>query len=155
MMARARIVFNKEVADNLRDRRTLLAALAYPLLGPAIMMLVFTTLVRVQVEANFEQKTIDASWVIAADGAHSAVRKSVGIEFEGFTWSERFITEKSNSAGRSNTVRTRSAASCAPACATDTAARLAVEVKAWSFAAGPWFQPSPISAWSSKFSRRV
>lgn len=49
-MSGAGIVFRKEVLDNLRDRRTLLAALAYPLLGPAIMMLLFTTLVRVNVE---------------------------------------------------------------------------------------------------------
>jgi 3-(3-hydroxy-phenyl)propionate hydroxylase len=47
--------------------------------------------VQVQVEANFEQKTIDASWVIAADGGRSAVRKSLGIEFEGFTWPEQFL----------------------------------------------------------------
>jgi sodium transport system permease protein len=49
-MNRAGIVFRKEILDNVRDRRTLLAALAYPLLGPAIMMLLFTTLVRVNVE---------------------------------------------------------------------------------------------------------
>jgi sodium transport system permease protein len=49
-MRGGRVVFRKEVVDNLRDRRTLLAALAYPLLGPAIMMLIFTTLVRVTAE---------------------------------------------------------------------------------------------------------
>ncbi len=30
-------------------------------------------------------------WLIGADGAHSAVRRSQGIEFEGFTWAERFL----------------------------------------------------------------
>ncbi len=30
-------------------------------------------------------------WLIGADGAHSAVRRSAGIEFEGFTWPERFL----------------------------------------------------------------
>ncbi len=35
--------------------------------------------------------TIEASWLIGADGARSAVRKSLGIEFEGFTWPEQFL----------------------------------------------------------------
>ena len=30
-------------------------------------------------------------WLIACDGGRSAVRKGLGIEFEGFTWPERFI----------------------------------------------------------------
>ena len=36
---RARTVFKKEVTDNLRDRRTLAAALFYPFLGPAMILL--------------------------------------------------------------------------------------------------------------------
>lgn len=32
-----------------------------------------------------------ADWVIGADGAWSAVRRSLGIEFEGFTYPERFL----------------------------------------------------------------
>ncbi len=32
------VIFAKEVVDNLRDRRSLMAALFYPLLGPALMM---------------------------------------------------------------------------------------------------------------------
>jgi len=36
-----RIIFAKEVQDNLRDRRTLSGALIYPLLGPILMALVF------------------------------------------------------------------------------------------------------------------
>lgn len=31
------------------------------------------------------------SYLIGADGAHSAVRKSAGIAFDGFTWPERFL----------------------------------------------------------------
>ena len=32
-----------------------------------------------------------ASWVIGADGARSAVRRLVGLEFDGMTWPERFV----------------------------------------------------------------
>ncbi len=32
-----------------------------------------------------------ASWVIGADGAGSAVRSAVGLEFAGMTWPERFV----------------------------------------------------------------
>jgi 2-polyprenyl-6-methoxyphenol hydroxylase-like FAD-dependent oxidoreductase len=32
-----------------------------------------------------------ARWLIGADGARSDVRRSLGIEFEGFTWPERFL----------------------------------------------------------------
>ena len=38
---------------------------------------------------NGEQFTAD--YVIGADGGRSTVRKLVGIEFEGFTWPERFL----------------------------------------------------------------
>jgi 3-(3-hydroxy-phenyl)propionate hydroxylase len=34
---------------------------------------------------------IDAKWVIGADGAHSVTRKAMGVEFEGFSWPERFL----------------------------------------------------------------
>src|SRR5262249_40697239 len=30
-------------------------------------------------------------WLIGADGARSNVRRALGIEFEGFTWPERFL----------------------------------------------------------------
>lgn len=33
----------------------------------------------------------DAAWLIAADGGRSAVRKSLGIPLEGFTWERRFV----------------------------------------------------------------
>ncbi len=36
-------------------------------------------------------EALEASWLIGADGAHSPVRRSLGIEFEGFTWPERFL----------------------------------------------------------------
>lgn len=38
------------------------------------------------------QHSILAEWLIGADGARSAVRKSLGVEFEGFTWpKEEFV----------------------------------------------------------------
>ena len=36
--SRIRTVFAKEVTDNIRDRRSVLGAFFYPLLGPALMM---------------------------------------------------------------------------------------------------------------------
>ncbi len=44
MIERIRIIFAKEVVDNLRDRKTLVGSLFYPLLGPLIMALLFTVL---------------------------------------------------------------------------------------------------------------
>ena len=35
--------------------------------------------------------TYPADYVIACDGGRSTVRKSIGVEFEGFTWPERFL----------------------------------------------------------------
>lgn len=32
-----------------------------------------------------------AAWAVAADGARSGVREALGLEFEGMTWSERFV----------------------------------------------------------------
>src|SRR5262245_18826583 len=34
---------------------------------------------------------VESRYVIAADGAHSAVRRSLGVEFEGFTYPELFL----------------------------------------------------------------
>ena len=34
---------------------------------------------------------VDASWVIAADGGRSTVRKAIGLPLEGFTWERRFV----------------------------------------------------------------
>jgi len=36
-------------------------------------------------------KTFAAKWLIGADGARSTVRKLAGIEFDGYTWPERFV----------------------------------------------------------------
>lgn len=44
MIERIWIVFNKEVVDNLRDRKTIAGSLLYPLLGPFMMLLLFTVL---------------------------------------------------------------------------------------------------------------
>src|SRR5512135_2925890 len=44
MIERIWIVFNKEVVDNLRDRKTVAGSLLYPLLGPFMMLLLFTVL---------------------------------------------------------------------------------------------------------------
>jgi sodium transport system permease protein len=41
MLERITIVFTKEVVDNLRDRRTVLVSLLYPLLGPILLALLF------------------------------------------------------------------------------------------------------------------
>ena len=38
MLRAARVVAAKEVVDNVRDRRTLLASLLYPLLGPVLLV---------------------------------------------------------------------------------------------------------------------
>jgi len=37
------------------------------------------------------QSTIEADYVIGADGGRSTVRKALEIEFEGYTWPERFL----------------------------------------------------------------
>jgi 3-(3-hydroxy-phenyl)propionate hydroxylase len=47
--------------------------------------------VRVQVNINGRNEVRSGRWLIGADGARSEVRRSLGIEFEGFTWPERFL----------------------------------------------------------------
>lgn len=47
--------------------------------------------VRVAVTSNGSDKSYECEWLIGADGANSAVRKSLNMEFEGFTWPERFL----------------------------------------------------------------
>jgi 2-polyprenyl-6-methoxyphenol hydroxylase-like FAD-dependent oxidoreductase len=43
-------------------------------------------------DGSSEQKSLLADWVVGADGARSTVRKSLGVEFEGFTWpKEEFV----------------------------------------------------------------
>ncbi len=38
-----------------------------------------------------QERKIQCQWLIGADGANSVVRRSQNIEFEGFTWPERFL----------------------------------------------------------------
>lgn len=47
--------------------------------------------VRVHLEGGHRDEPILARWLIAADGAASPVRKSLGIAFEGTTYDERFL----------------------------------------------------------------
>src|SRR5690606_23756597 len=37
------------------------------------------------------ERVLRGSFLVAGDGGRSAVRKATGIEFEGFTWPERFL----------------------------------------------------------------
>jgi 3-(3-hydroxy-phenyl)propionate hydroxylase len=43
----------------------------------------------VQTAAGRER--IDGAWLVGCDGGRSAVRKSLGVEMDGFTWPERFV----------------------------------------------------------------
>jgi 3-(3-hydroxy-phenyl)propionate hydroxylase len=47
--------------------------------------------VQIAVERDGHRETHSGRWLIGADGASSNVRHSLGIEFEGFTWPERFL----------------------------------------------------------------
>jgi len=47
--------------------------------------------VSVSVEGEDGARTVDASWLIGADGGRSVVRKGTGVDFEGFTWPEIFV----------------------------------------------------------------
>jgi 3-(3-hydroxy-phenyl)propionate hydroxylase len=47
--------------------------------------------VHVSIERNGRAETQSGRWLVGADGARSEVRRSLGIEFEGFTWPERFL----------------------------------------------------------------
>jgi 3-(3-hydroxy-phenyl)propionate hydroxylase len=47
--------------------------------------------VQIAVERDGRRETHSGRWLIGADGASSNVRHSLGIEFEGFTWPERFL----------------------------------------------------------------
>ncbi len=50
-----------------------------------------TSGVRVTVSAGGQDDIIEATWLIGCDGGRSAVRKHLDIEFEGYTWPERFV----------------------------------------------------------------
>ena len=47
--------------------------------------------VTVTVERNGKSESQRYRWLIGADGARSDVRHALGIDFEGFTWPERFL----------------------------------------------------------------
>jgi len=47
--------------------------------------------VSVTVESGGEERTVEASWLIGADGGRSTVRRVLDVEFEGFTWPELFV----------------------------------------------------------------
>lgn len=47
--------------------------------------------VKVRHRADGVERTIDAAYLVAADGGRSVVRKQTGTEFEGFTWPEQFM----------------------------------------------------------------
>ncbi|MBL8381636.1 MAG: FAD-dependent monooxygenase [Burkholderiales bacterium] len=46
--------------------------------------------IRVEATGTHGPEAIDGTWLVGADGGRSSVRKAAGIEFEGFTWPERF-----------------------------------------------------------------
>ena len=47
--------------------------------------------VEITIEREGRTETCSGRWLIGADGARSDVRRSLGIEFPGFTWPERFL----------------------------------------------------------------
>ena len=47
--------------------------------------------VAITIARDNQVETLTGRWLIGADGASSVVRRSLGIEFEGFTWPERFL----------------------------------------------------------------
>jgi len=49
------------------------------------------TQVTVNVQGPDGVETLQADYVVGADGARSTLRKALGIEFEGITWPEKFI----------------------------------------------------------------
>jgi len=50
--------------------------------------------VKVVVSAGGHDTVHECAWLIGADGANSIVRRSQNMEFEGFTWPERFLVRK-------------------------------------------------------------
>lgn len=47
--------------------------------------------VRVTYERAGSTESADGAYLVGADGGRSAVRKAIGMPFEGFTWDERFM----------------------------------------------------------------
>ena len=48
-------------------------------------------LVHARVRRGNSLETRSAKWLIGADGARSAARRALNVEFDGFTWPERFL----------------------------------------------------------------
>lgn len=48
-------------------------------------------MVRVRAEGSQGPVTVSGDWAVGCDGARSTVRKNLGIEFDGYTWNERFV----------------------------------------------------------------
>lgn len=48
--------------------------------------------VTLRLETPEGPEVVQARWVIGADGASSAIRTALGLEFEGFTWPDRFVS---------------------------------------------------------------
>jgi 3-(3-hydroxy-phenyl)propionate hydroxylase len=46
---------------------------------------------QVTVDDGSRCETLRARYVVGADGGRSAVRKAIGVDFEGFTWPDRFV----------------------------------------------------------------
>ena len=47
--------------------------------------------VSVAAETTDGVERFEGEWLVGADGGRSAVRRAIGVEFEGFTWPERFV----------------------------------------------------------------
>jgi 3-(3-hydroxy-phenyl)propionate hydroxylase len=50
--------------------------------------------VEVAIERHGRREVRSGRWLIGADGARSDVRRSLGVEFDGFTWPERFLVAR-------------------------------------------------------------
>ena len=48
--------------------------------------------VAVRVETAQGEETVSGRYLLACDGANSVIRKATGVEFDGFTWEEKFLT---------------------------------------------------------------
>lgn len=70
-MNRIRIVFQKEITDNLRDRRSLVSALFYPLLGPLILIGIFFAIANL--ENDQKENTLNLP-VIGAENAPNLIQ---------------------------------------------------------------------------------
>ena len=71
-----KLIFGSEVASVTQD-------------AGGVSVSVYQT--QTKTETKTETKTFTGDYLIGADGAWSAVRQALGIEFEGFTYPERFL----------------------------------------------------------------